>query len=148
MRTRVSHKCTLSRTDTSKSLSVPEVRWRLSTQITWVMLFTNNRRYFVFVLFDADVAAASQRGIHVLVVLGVRRHQVQQSLQQSAHPLLCWPQILHQGVLKHAVDICCFQVNEQEPKRALGHVLEHLFDLFGRVSAADLFQYGFSFESV
>ena len=59
---------------------------RLSTQITWVMLvFTNNRRIFLLVLFDADVAAASQRGIHVLVALGVRRHQVQQSLQQVAH---------------------------------------------------------------
>ena len=85
MRTRVSDRCTVSRKDISKSLSVPEVRILLSTQITWVMLFTRNRCNFLFVLFDADVAAASQRGIHVLVALGVRRHQVQQSLQQSAH---------------------------------------------------------------
>ena len=40
----------------------------------------------VFVLLDADVAAAPKRGGHVLVVLGVRRcrDQLQQSLQEIA----------------------------------------------------------------
>ena len=42
-------------------------------------------RYFAVVLFDADVAAASQRGVHMLVGFGVRGHKVQQTLQECAH---------------------------------------------------------------
>ena len=45
--------------------------------------------------------------LYVLVVLGVRRQKVQQSLQQGAHPL-CGPQILHQAVLVHLVGVTGF----------------------------------------
>ena len=136
MRTRVSDKCTVSRKLISKSLSVPDVRCRLSTQITWVILFTT-RRYFVVMVFNANSAAASQRGIDVLVVLGVG-HKVQQPLQQCAH-ILCWPQILHQAVLVHLVGITRFQVHEQKPKLALADVLKQFFDLFRCETAADFF---------
>ena len=141
MRQRVSDRCTVSRKDTSKSLSLPsDVRCLLSTQITWVILFTNSRRYFVVVVFDADIAAASQRGVHMLVVL-VRGHKVQQPLQQRAHPL-CGAQILHQAVLVHLVGVVCLQIDKQEPKRALAHILKQFFDLLASKTAADLFQYG------
>ncbi len=116
---------------------------RLSTQIAWVMvLFTTNRRIFmVLVLLDADVAAASKRGGHVLMALGVRRRRdhLQESLQEIAHALICRAKILQQRVLKHAVGIDRFQIGEQEPIGTLRHMLQHLFYLFGRVSAADLF---------
>ena len=37
------------------------------------------------VFFDADIAAAPQRGVHMLVGFGVRGHKVQQTLQECAH---------------------------------------------------------------
>ena len=58
---------------------------RESTHTTWVILFT--RINILVVLFDANVTAASQRGIDVLglLVVPVRRHKLQQPLQHSAH---------------------------------------------------------------
>ena len=135
MRTLASERCTVSRKLISKSLWVPDVRWRLSTQMTWVILFTT--RLYFFTVFDADVAATSQRGVHMLVVL-VRRDIVQQTLQERAHPL-CGAQILDQAVLVHFVGIRSFQVHEQKPKLALADVLKKLFDLFWCKTAADLF---------
>ena len=96
----------------------------------------------VFVLLDADVAAASKRGGHVLMALGVqrRRDHLQESLQEIAHALTSGSKILQQRVLKHAVGIDRFQIGEQKPIGALRHMLQHLFDLLWRVSPADLFQ--------
>ena len=82
----------------------------------------------------------------MLVVL-VRRHKVQQPLQQSAHPL-CGAQILHQAVLVHLVGVTGFQIDEEKTKRALADVLKQFFDLFGSVAAADLFQDGLAFKSI
>ena len=126
---------------------MPDVRCLLSTQITWVILFTRNRRYFVVVVFDADSAAAPQRGVYVLVMGGVRGHKVQQTLQQGAHPL-CGAQILHQAVLVHLVGITGFEVHEQEAKLALADKLEQFFDLFRCEAAADLFQYRLAFKPI
>ena len=99
------------------------------------------------VFFDADIAAASQRGVHMLVGFCVRGHKVQQTLQECAH-LLCRAQVLHQAVLVHFVWITCFQVYEQEPKRALADVLKQFFDLFGSKTAANFLQYGFALQTI
>ena len=104
--------------------------------MTWVMLFYT-RLYFLCVL-DADVAAASQRGVHMLVGFCVRGHKVQQTLQQCTHPL-CRAQVLHQAVLVHLVGITGFQIDKEKAVRALADLLKQLFDLFGSKTAADLF---------
>ncbi len=85
------------------------------------------------ILVYQDCRAAAECSSHVLglAVGACGEHFQQKSLQKSAHIffafcLLTRAQILDQRVLEHAVGVRRLQVGEQEAKRTLRHVLQHL----------------------